>query len=192
MTYDIKKVIQDSITVKERILEDKEFITNINKIADLCVSCMKNQNKILLAGNGGSAADAQHFAAELVNRFYVDRQALPAIALTTDTSVITSIGNDYGYDQIFARQIEAIGKASDIYIAISTSGNSPNILTSLQKALDKDLITIGLTGQNGGKMEDLCHYCLKAPSTDTPTIQEARLLIEHIICGVIESRAIVK
>jgi len=189
MTYDIKKIIQDSITVKERILEDQEFIASINKIADLCVSCIKNQNKILLAGNGGSAGDAQHFAAELVNRFYLDRQALPAIALTTDTSVITSIGNDYGYDQIFARQIEAIGKANDIFIAISTSGNSPNILASLQKALDKDLITIGLTGQNGGKMKDLCHRCLMIPSKDTPTIQEAHLLIEHILCGVIESKA---
>jgi D-sedoheptulose 7-phosphate isomerase len=141
----------------------------------------------MLAGNGGSAADAQHIAAELVNRFGFDRPALNAIALTTDTSILTSVANDSGFEKIFARQVEAIGREGDVFIGLSTSGNSGNIVETLRRCREKKIITIGLTGSSGGRMDDLCDICIKVPSDDTPRIQEVHILIGHIICTLIEN-----
>ncbi|MCB1190420.1 MAG: D-sedoheptulose 7-phosphate isomerase [Leptospiraceae bacterium] len=182
----IKKQIQDSYEVKQAILNDVNLVQLIEKACSLSVSAYRKGNKVLAAGNGGSAADAQHIVAEFVSRFYFDRPALPAIALTTDTSILTAIGNDYGYERLFARQLEANGVKDDIYIAISTSGNSPNILNSLQTCKDKGIISIGLTGLSGGKMKELCDICICVPSSETPRIQESHILIGHIICASVE------
>jgi D-sedoheptulose 7-phosphate isomerase len=184
----IKKHIEDSINVKKRILDDNQMVESIDAAAGLCIKALKKGNKIILAGNGGSSADAQHIAAELVNRFGFDRPGLAAIAITTDTSVITSISNDYGFEKLFARQVEALGKKSDVLIVFSTSGNSANILGAIKEARAKGLLTIGMTGKTGGKMAKLCDIILKVPSSDTPRIQEAHILIGHIICSEIENR----
>jgi len=151
-----------------------------------CITAYGTGNKILIAGNGGSAADAQHFAGELVSRFHFDRPALSAIALTTNSSILTAIGNDYGYEDVFARQIQAHGRSGDVFIAISTSGNSANILKAIQTAKAIGLIVIGLTGISGGKMKDMCDVCLCAPSVSTPRIQECHLFFEHTLCACIE------
>jgi len=151
-----------------------------------CITAFSGGSKILIAGNGGSAADAQHFAGELVSRFYFDRPALAAVALTTDTSILTAIGNDYGYEDVFSRQVEALGQAGDVLIAISTSGNSPNILKAIAQAKTQGLTIIGLTGRIGGKMQSMCDVCLCAPSDSTPHIQECHLVIEHALCAGIE------
>lgn len=140
----------------------------------------------MIAGNGGSAADAQHLAGEFVSRFYFERPGLPSLALTTDTSILTAIGNDYGYERLFARQIEANGKEGDVFIGISTSGNSDNIIEALKTCREKDITTIGMTGEIGGRMTELCDYCIKVPSQETPRIQESHILIGHIICSIAE------
>ncbi len=182
----ITKEIQDSYNVKENILKDKNIIETIAKISEEAVNAYKNGNKILIAGNGGSAADAQHIAGELVSRFYFDRDGLPAIALTTDTSILTAIGNDYGYENLFARQVQANGAKGDLFIGISTSGNSPNIIKAIEEARKKEITIIGLTGSTKCKMDELCDYIIKIPSAITPRIQESHILIGHIICGIIE------
>jgi D-sedoheptulose 7-phosphate isomerase len=151
-----------------------------------CVATLKKNHKILFAGNGGSAADSQHLAAELVSRLRYDRPGLAAIALTTDSSILTAIGNDYGYEEVFARQIESLGQNGDIFFAISTSGHSPNILKALHAARKRGLITIGFTGLSGGEMAPLCDYLLKVPSNETPKIQECHIMLGHIICALIE------
>lgn len=178
--------MQKSIRLKRAIAADRSGIDLILKIARAAVEVYRRGGKLLFAGNGGSAADAQHFAGELVSRFYFDRPALPAIALTTDTSVLTAIGNDYGYERIFARQIEALGVAGDMFVGLSTSGNSPNILKALQVCKQKGVLRVGLTGKTGGKMKKMCDYCLCVPSAETPRIQECHALIGHILCAVIE------
>lgn len=165
---------------------DASLLAAFAAVSNACRSACCNQRKILIAGNGGSAADAQHFAGELVSRFYFDRPALAAIALTTDTSVLTAVGNDYGYEDVFSRQIQALGVAGDVFIAISTSGNSPNILKALAQARQQELTTIGLTGRSGGKMKAMCDICLCAPSDSTPRIQECHLVLEHALCACIE------
>ena len=182
----ITKQIVKSKEVKEKILSNVELINLIIEIGEKLINIYKNSNKLLIAGNGGSAADSQHIAGELVSKFYFDRSALPAIALTTNTSIITAIGNDYGYEYIFSRQIEANGVKGDAFLGISTSGNSKNIIEGLKKAKEKGLITIGLTGESGGKMKNLCDYCICVPSDETPRIQEAHILIGHILCSIIE------
>jgi D-sedoheptulose 7-phosphate isomerase len=182
----IKANIKESIETKALILEDEELLKTIMLITQKAIERYQQGNKILVAGNGGSAADAQHIVAELVARFYFDRAALPAIALTTDSSILTAIGNDYGYDKLFARQIEANGVEGDIFIAISTSGNSANIIEAIQSAKDKGISVIGLTGAKEGAMDALCDMIIKVPSSDTPRIQEAHILIGHILCGMIE------
>ncbi|HKJ41665.1 MAG TPA: D-sedoheptulose 7-phosphate isomerase [Sunxiuqinia sp.] len=184
----IKDQIKASIEVKQRILEDQELLDQIQEVAERCITAYQNGGKTLLAGNGGSAADAQHISAELVNRFYFNRPGIPSIALTTDSSIMTSIGNDFGFDQLFSRQVEVQGNAGDLFIAISTSGNSVNLIEAVIKAKQKGLITVGLTGETGGKMADQCDFCLKVPSTETPRIQEAHILIGHIICYLIEKK----
>jgi len=178
--------IQASIEIKKMILNNSQFINLLTLISEKAIEIYNNNKKILIAGNGGSAADAQHLAGELVSRFYFDRPALSAIALTTDTSILTSIGNDYGYEHIFSRQIEAVGQKGDMFIGISTSGNSPNIIKALEICKAKEIKTVGLTGQTGGEMASLCDYCIKIPSDETPRIQECHIMIGHIICSIIE------
>jgi len=160
----------------------------IGAVAAACIVALRQGNKILFAGNGGSAADAQHLAGELISRFHYDRPALPAFSLSTDTSVLTAIGNDYGYEHLFARQIEAVGNAGDVFIGISTSGRSPNIVKALQTARAKGLLTVGLIGRSGGQMPDLCDHCLRVPSDSTPRIQEGHIAIGHTICLLIEQQ----
>lgn len=182
----IKKVIEESVKVKENLLQEK-YIKEIEKAGKTLVVALKNNRKILIAGNGGSAADAQHFAGELVNRFLIDRQALPVIALTTDSSILTSISNDSGFQYIFSRQIEALGERGDIFIGISTSGNSENIIQAIKTAKKTGLLTIGLLGNNGGKTKKYCDFALVVPSRSTPRIQEAHILVIHILCELIDN-----
>ena len=168
--------------------EDASLHAAIGAVAAACIAALRQGNKILLAGNGGSASDAQHLAGELISRFHYDRPGLPAFSLSTDTSVLTAIGNDYGYENLFARQIEAIGNAGDVFIGISTSGRSPNIVKALQVARAKGVLTVGLTGHGGGQMPALCDHCLRVPSDSTPRIQEGHIAIGHTICMLIEQQ----
>jgi D-sedoheptulose 7-phosphate isomerase len=161
-------------------------IGTIETIAERCIAALRSGNKILLAGNGGSAADAQHLAGEFVSKLAFDRPGLAALALTVDTSVLTAIGNDYGYEKLFARQIDALGREGDVFIAISTSGRSPNIKLALAEARRKGVLCVGFTGAKGGDMPELCDICLKIPSDETPKIQEGHIVSGHIICGLVE------
>ena len=183
----IRSEINDSISVKQKILEDVELLHLVDKVASECVEAYSRGNQVLLAGNGGSAADAQHIAAEFVSRYAFDRPGLPAIAFTTDTSILTAIGNDYGYEQVFRRQLQSNGRQGDIFIGISTSGNSPNVLAALQCARELGITAVGLTGRGETKMREHCDYCIRVPSESTPRIQESHILIGHIICGIVES-----
>ena len=181
----VAQEIKESIAVKmELALGASEHIV---QAAKLILACLQGGGKLIAFGNGGSAADAQHIAAEFVGRYRAERQALAAIALTTDSSALTAIGNDYGFKEIFARQIEAIAKPGDVALAISTSGNSPNVLRALESARKLGLVTIGLSGKSGGKMVALVDICLCVPSDSTPRIQEAHALIIHILSGIVEN-----
>ena len=182
----VKAQIAASIKAKQDLLADACLLDQIANIAALVTDAYKAGNKTLLAGNGGSAADAQHIAGEFVARFYFDRPGLPSIALTTDSSILTAVANDYGYEYLFSRQVQAMGNKGDIFIGISTSGNSPNILKALDACKEKGIISIGFTGMSGGKMADKCDYCIKVPSNETPRIQEAHILIGHILCCIVE------
>lgn len=184
----IKNEIEKSILVKTKILQDNELINLIKKASNICIESLQSMNKIILAGNGGSAADAQHIAGELVSRFYFDRPGLNAVALTTDTSILTAIGNDYGYEKIFERQIQAIGQNGDTFIGISTSGNSKNIILALEECRKKGVKTIGFTGQKECQMDSLCDVIIKVPSISTPNIQESHIMIGHIACAIIEEQ----
>jgi D-sedoheptulose 7-phosphate isomerase len=177
---------QASVALKQRVLDDADLMEQVTEMGHLLIDCYEAGNKLLVAGNGGSAADAQHMAAEFVSRFNFDRPGLPALALTTDTSILTAVGNDYGYDQLFRRQVEANGQAGDVFLGISTSGNSPNILEALEAARLKGIKTFGLTGDSGGKMRALCDHCLCVPSADTPRIQEVHIVIAHTLCAMVE------
>ncbi len=177
--------ISKTLATLKLIQSDESIRAEMERITKVCCAALRAGNKILLAGNGGSAADAQHLAGELVSRLNFDRPGLAAFALTTDTSVLTAIGNDYGYDQVFARQLNAVGTPSDIFIAISTSGRSPNVMRALEEARHKKLVTVGFTGI-GGEMSSLCDYCIHVPSSETPKIQEGHIVLGHIICGLIE------
>lgn len=165
---------------------DADLRAQVLDVVGRCVAALRRGNKILFAGNGGSAADAQHWAAELVSRFNYDRPGLAGIALTTDTSALTAIGNDYGYERVFARQIEALGREGDLLFALSTSGNSKNILLAIDIARAAGIEVIGFTGRQGGAMTDRCTVCLRMPSDETPKIQEGHELLGHLICGMIE------
>jgi D-sedoheptulose 7-phosphate isomerase len=178
--------LQKSRSLIDAIAGDEALRVQVHDVVARCVAALRQGNKILFAGNGGSAADAQHWAAELVSRFNYDRPGLAGVALTTDTSALTAIGNDYGYEQVFARQIEAIGRKGDLLIAISTSGNSRNILRGIETANSLGIDVIGFTGRSGGVMADRCTVCLRMPSDDTPKIQEGHELLGHLICGMIE------
>lgn len=178
--------IADSAATKQAILENEPLLDLLVEVAQKCVEVYKNGKKILIAGNGGSAADAQHFAAELVGRYGFDRPSLPSLALTTDTSALTAIGNDYGYDHVFSRQLEGLGVEGDLFIGISTSGNSQNVLNAFESAKAKGITTVALVGRDGGKMGQMADYAIIIPSNKTPRIQESHLLVEHIICDIIE------
>ena len=180
--------IRASISTKQAILSDKGLMRNIAAAAQIIVDAYEQGKKTLLAGNGGSAADAQHIAGEFVSKFYFDRPGIASIALTTDTSIITAIGNDYGYDKLFSRQIQAQGSAGDVFIGISTSGNSANLVEALRMCGQKGIKTIGLTGFTGGEMDSMCDLCIKVPSGETPRIQESHILIGHIICCIVEEK----
>jgi D-sedoheptulose 7-phosphate isomerase len=182
----VRKSIEASITVKQLLLGSTEAVSTIAKVSEILVGALDQGNKALLFGNGGSAADAQHIAAEFVGRFAFDRPALPALALSVNTSCVTAIGNDYGFDLVFSRQIEALGRAGDVAIGISTSGNSRNVLRGVSVADKMGLRTIALTGESGGKLKNAVEHCICAPSNETPRIQECHILIGHIISELVE------
>ena len=186
MSATIKKIISASIAVKQQVLDNEQLIATINDCVNVIVTAFKNGNKVLFCGNGGSAADAQHLAAEFSGRFYIDRDALPAEALHCNTSYLTAVGNDYSYDVIYSRLIKGLGNKGDVLIGLSTSGNSTNIVKAFEMAHEKGMINIGLTGFTGGAMKSLSDYLLNVPSTDTPRIQESHILIGHIICELVE------
>jgi D-sedoheptulose 7-phosphate isomerase len=186
----VRRYVVEQIRATQRImgdmLDDSALLSRAEDAARACIKCVQLGGKVLLAGNGGSAADAQHMAGEFVSRFAFDRPGMAAVALTTDTSILTAIGNDYGYEKIFARQIHAIGRTGDVFIGYSTSGKSPNVLEAFRVAREVGLICIGFTGNRGGAMRDLCHHLLEVPSAETPKIQEGHLVLGHIVCGLIE------
>lgn len=188
MRYDnlIIKRLRESGDMKNKIAEDPELMGVIIKIAEIIVEAYRNGKKVILFGNGGSAADAQHITAELVGKYYLDRDPLPAVALTTNTSSLTAIGNDYSFDIVFARQLKALGKKGDVVIGISTSGNSENVIQAFKVAREMGLITVGFTGKSGGKLRSVADHCLCIPSNDTPRIQEGHITIGHIICEIVE------
>jgi len=186
MATDIKKLITDSIATKQLVLEDQVLLAAIENAANACIEAFKNDKKVLFCGNGGSAADAQHISAELSGRFYTDRPPLYSEALHVNSSYMTAVANDYSYDVVYSRMVEACGRKGDVLVGITTSGNSKNILAAMEMARKQGMITIGMTGQSGGKMNDCCDIMLRVPSNDTPRIQESHILIGHIICQLIE------
>lgn len=188
MSQKIKDIISASISVKQQLLENEKIISTLTDCVTVIVDAFTKGNKVLFCGNGGSAADAQHLAAEFSGRFYIDRDALPAEALHCNTSYLTAVGNDYSYDVIYSRLIKGIGNKGDILIGLSTSGNSANIVRAFEMAKEKGMITIGFTGFTGGAMKEISDYLLNVPSTDTPRIQESHILLGHIICELVEAR----
>jgi D-sedoheptulose 7-phosphate isomerase len=178
--------INQTLRVKQNILKDNELIKNIDEIVKVIINAYKENKKVVLFGNGGSAADAQHLACELVGKFYLERNALASIALTTNTSELTAIANDYGFNRVFARQVEALVNPGDIVIGITTSGNSLNVIEGIKEAKLNGAVTIGFTGASGGKLKENVDYLLAVPSEDTPYIQESHIMIGHIICYLVE------
>jgi D-sedoheptulose 7-phosphate isomerase len=188
MQDQIHKIIQASIDVKLQVLANKELQKTIGHCVETIVTAFKNGNKVLFCGNGGSAADAQHLAAEFSGRFYTDREALPAEALHVNTSYMTAVANDYSYDVVYSRMVQGIGKKGDVLVGLSTSGNSTNIVKAFETAREKGMITIGFTGATGGRMKNISDLLINVPSTDTPRIQESHILLGHIICQLVEEQ----
>lgn len=184
----ITQSIIEGIKLKEDILNNSRMLTDIETVGNLMVQTLQQGHKVLLCGNGGSAADAQHIAAELVGRFVTDREGLPAIAMTTDTSILTAVSNDYGFSHIFERQTAALGAKGDILIGLSTSGNSPNVEYALQKARSMGITTVGFLGRDGGKCKDLCDYSFIIPHPESARIQEVHITIGHILCGIVDNK----
>ncbi len=182
----ITDIIKASIETKQQLLQDETLLGTIQKVADAITMALKQGHKIYFCGNGGSAADAQHLAAEFTGRFYTDRKALPAEALHCNTSYLTSVANDYGFDLVYARMIEGIGQKGDVLVGLSTSGNSPNIVRAFEAAREKGMVTVGFTGISGGQVKSMSNYLVNIPSTDTPRIQESHIMIGHIICQLVE------
>lgn len=184
----ITQAIKNTIDTKNKILENKDILAMIEKITEEMEKAFKNDKKVLFCGNGGSAADAQHIAGELSGKYYLNREPLDAEPLNINTSFLTAVANDLSYEEVFARLVKAVGRTGDILIAISTSGNSMNVIRAIETANNLKMITIGFTGETGGKMNGICQYLIKVPSTDTPRIQESHILIGHIICEIVEKR----
>ena len=184
----VDREIEESRQVTEAAARDTNFKSAIERIAAAWTKALASGGKIMLAGNGGSAGDAQHLAGELISRLNFDRAPLAAIALTVDTSVLTAVGNDYGYEQVFERQVRGLGRAGDVFVGISTSGRSPNILSALRAARSLGVVTVGFTGKKGGDMPPLCDHTLHAPSDRTPMIQQAHIMAGHIVCGLVEAQ----
>lgn len=182
----IKQLIQASIDTKQRLMENEQLVRTIGDCSRLIIEAFKNGQRVYLCGNGGSASDAQHIAAEFTGRFYSDRKALPAEALHCNSSYMTAVANDYSYEDVYARLVDGIVNKGDILIGLSTSGNSANIVKAIETAKKKGIVTIGFTGQNGGKMKELCNFTINVPSNDTPRIQESHILVGHIICQIVE------
>lgn len=188
MTISVRQLIEASIATKQSALRDSGLLSALEEAADLVTMAFREGHRVYFCGNGGSAADAQHLAAEFSGRFYKDRKALPAEALHTNSSYLTAVANDYGYDLVYARLIDGIGQPGDVLIGLSTSGNSPNIVAALETARVRGIHTIGLTGEGGGRMAGLCDILIAVPSADTPRIQECHILFGHIICQLVEAR----
>jgi D-sedoheptulose 7-phosphate isomerase len=182
----IKEIISESISVKKQLLQNEELLGKLIGIVNLTVEALKNGNRLWFCGNGGSAADAQHLAAEFSGRFYKDRRALPAEALHCNTSYLTAVANDYSYDEVYARLVEGVCNSGDILFGFSTSGNSKNICNAFEVANNKDIITVGFTGESGGKMKEISNYLVNVPSSITPRIQESHIMAGHIICELVE------
>ncbi len=182
----IKEIIQASIDTKQNILSDENLLQKIEDVTSVIANAFKNGNKVLFCGNGGSAADAQHLAAEFSGRFYTDRDPLFAEALHVNTSYLTAVANDYSYDVVYSRLVKGMGRKGDVLVAFSTSGNSTNIIKAVEQAKEIGMITIGFTGETGGIMKNLCEYLINVPSKDTPRIQESHILLGHIICQLVE------
>ena len=188
MKNKIELILEESIKLNSKILANKAFKKNILEISNIIVDAIKTKHKVLFFGNGGSAADSQHMAGEFISRFMFDRKSIPGISLTTDPSVMTAIANDYGYEEVFSRQIDALGNEGDIVFAFSTSGMSQNVIKGLETAKKKGLITMGLTGANANKMKKYCDFIVNIPNSNVPRIQEGHLLIGHIICEIVEEK----
>jgi D-sedoheptulose 7-phosphate isomerase len=188
MTDKIKNIIEASVKVKQQLLQNDDLIKTVNTCVNQIVAAFKNGNKVLFCGNGGSAADAQHLAAEFSGRFYKDRDALPAEALHCNSSYLTAVANDYSYDVIYSRLVKGICNKGDVLIGLSTSGNSKNIIAAFETAKEKGMLTIGFTGDSGGKMKSISDYLLNVPSSDTPRIQESHIMLGHIICQLVEEQ----
>ena len=188
MQNKIKEIISSSISVKQQVLQDAAILNTIEKITDVIVAIFKNNGTVLLCGNGGSAADAQHLAAEFSGRFYKDREPLNAEALHVNTSYLTAVANDYSFNEVYSRLVKAKGKQGDVLIALSTSGNSENIVEAAKTAKAKEMTVVAFTGKDGGKLKEYADYLINVPSTDTPRIQECHILIGHIICQLVEEK----
>ena len=183
-----KEIIQSSIDVKQKILQDEALLKVTGDVINVIVNAFKNGKRVYFCGNGGSAADAQHLAAEFSGRFYTDRKALPAEALHCNTSYLTAVANDYSFDVIYSRMIDGIGEQGDVLVGLSTSGNSGNIIKAFETARAKKMITVGFTGASGGKMKELSDHLINIPSADTPRIQESHIMVGHIICQLVEEK----
>ena len=183
----IINTIRQSAAVKEELSRDMDTLLTIQKVSEACIKAFENRNKVLFCGNGGSAADAQHLSAELSGRFLVDREPLYAEALHVNTSYLTAVANDYCFDEVFSRLVQAKGKKGDVLIGLSTSGNSANVINAIETARQIGMVTVGLTGRSGGKMKGLCDFLIRVPSDEVPRIQESHILVGHIICDIIES-----
>jgi D-sedoheptulose 7-phosphate isomerase len=188
MQDEIRAAMRETGSVLAAMMADDRLVDTLAAVAQDCVTALKRGNKLLFIGNGGSAADSQHLAGEMVSRFAFDRPGLPAFALTVDTSVLTAIGNDYGYEHLFARQVQAVGKEGDVLFGFSTSGQSPNILAALTAARSMGMVTVGMTGNRRGAIVGLSDHCVEVPSPSTPNIQEGHIVAGHIVCGLIEAR----
>lgn len=188
MQKKIKDLVSASIAVKQQVLTEEKLLQTVEAVTEKIIAAFRSGNKVLFCGNGGSAADAQHLAAEFSGRFYIDRDPLPAEALHVNTSYLTAVANDYSYDVIYARLVKGSGKKGDVLIGLSTSGNSKNILLAFEQAKQNGMITVGFTGASGGKMKELSDYLINVPSTDTPRIQESHILLGHIICQLVEEK----
>ncbi|MBC7554123.1 MAG: D-sedoheptulose 7-phosphate isomerase [Taibaiella sp.] len=188
MQQKIKNIIQASVDVKMKIFSDEVLLSTIENVTSVITKAFSAGNKVLFCGNGGSAADAQHLAAEFSGRFYTDRDPLPSEALHCNTSYLTAVGNDYGFDVVYSRMVKGLGKPGDVLVSLSTSGNSVNIIKAMEQAKINGMITVGLTGETGGKMKDLCDYLINIPSKDTPRIQESHIMVGHMVCEIVEQQ----